>query len=101
MQKEPTGAERYFQKRLEDPEYAKAYRAARARIDRIDAIVRMLDEQRIRRNLSKAELGRRSGLEPASVRRLFSAAGSNPTISTVVALASAMDLELQLTPVTD
>lgn len=94
----PTGAERYFAARMKDPEYRAAYEAARTRIDQIDAVLRALDERREALNLTKAELGRRAGIKPAAIRRLFSAEHPNPTLDTVVALAGVLDLELRPTP---
>ena len=98
---EPTGAERYLRDRRADPEYDNAYKAARRHIDQIDAIIRALDQRRCNLNLSKAELARRADLRPEVIRRLFSAASPNPTLSTVVALAGALELELTAEPLED
>ena len=98
---ELTGAERYLKDRREDPAYDRAYIAARHRIDQIDAIIRALDERRCNLDLSKAELARRADLRPEVVRRLFSAESPNPTLSTVVALAGALELELTAEPLED
>ena len=94
-----TGAERYLKNRREDPDYDRAYISARHRIDQIDDLIRALDERRCDLNLSKAELARRADLRPEVIRRLFSAASPNPTLSTVVALAGALELELTTEPV--
>lgn len=48
--------------------------------------------------LSKAELARRAGLPPEAVRRLFTMRSPNPTATTLVALARAMDLDLVAEP---
>ena len=93
-----TGAERYLEHRREDPEYDRAYVAARRRIDQIDTIIRALDERRCDLNLTKAELARRAGLRPEVIRRLFSTESPNPTLSTIVALAGALELELTAEP---
>ena len=93
-----TGAERYFKKRGEGTEYREAYDEARGQIDQIDTIIRLLDERRCIMNLTKAELARRSNLRPEVIRRLFSATGPNPTLSTVVALAGALDMRLAAEP---
>ena len=96
-----TGAERYLKHRREDPEYDRAYVSARRRIDQIDTIIRALDERRCNLELSKAELARRADLRPEVIRRLFSAENPNPTLSTVVALARALELELTAQPLED
>jgi DNA-binding phage protein len=98
MVKPRTGAERYLERRLENPEYRKAYEAARRQIDQVDSVVRALDERREALNLTKADLARRAGVKPDSIRRLFSAERPNPTLSTLVALALAMDLEIRPEP---
>lgn len=93
-----TGAERYLARRLEDPEYREAFEQARERISQIDRVIRALDERRNELNLTKADLARRAGVKPEAIRRLFSAEKPNPTLSTLVALAGALDLELRPEP---
>lgn len=98
MAKTRTGAERYLAARLEDPEYRQAYEEARERIDQIDSVIRALDARREELDLTKAELARRAGVKPEAIRRLFSAEKPNPTLTTLVALAGALDLEFLPTP---
>ncbi len=93
-----TGAERYLARRLSDPEYRKAYEEARERIDQIDSVIRSLDERREEMNLTKAELARRAGVKPEAIRRLFSAERPNPTLTTLVAVAGVLELEIRPTP---
>ncbi len=93
-----TGAERYFADQLRDPEYRRAYKTAKARIQQTDALVRALDERRVARGMSKAELARAAGVQPEAVRRLFTMDAPNPTASTLLALADALDLELVTRP---
>ena len=90
-----TGAERYLEERLRDPEYRSDYQRARERIDQVDSMIRVLDQRREELQLTKAELARRAGVKPEAIRRLFSAETPNPTLSTLVALAGALDLELR------
>jgi DNA-binding phage protein len=97
-QESRTGAERYFDERLEDPEYRVAYEAARERVEQIDAVIRALDTRRAELGLTKAELARRAEVKPEAIRRLFSSERPNPTLSTLVALAAALDLELRPEP---
>lgn len=89
-----TGAERYLEERLSDPEYREAYERARHRIAQIDNVIRALDAQRERLSLSKAELARRADMPPEAVRRLFSAERPNPTLHTLAAIADALGLDL-------
>lgn len=98
MSEARTEAERYLSGRKDDPEYRAAYVAARRRIDQIDSIINVLDERRCTLELSKAELARRANLRPEVIRRLFSAENPNPTLSTLVALAEALEMEFTAEP---
>lgn len=89
-----TGAERYLEGRLRDPEYRVTYERARQRIDQIDGVIRALDDRREELKLSKAELARRAEMRPEAVRRLFSAERPNPTLHTLAAIAQALGLDL-------
>ncbi|MDP2663177.1 MAG: helix-turn-helix transcriptional regulator [Dehalococcoidia bacterium] len=55
-----------------------------------------IDDERQRAGLSKAELARRIGMTPSVVRRLFSSKSSNPTLGTVINMAGALGLEVEL-----
>jgi ribosome-binding protein aMBF1 (putative translation factor) len=90
-----TGAERYFDDRAaSSPDYRTELEAARARIAAVDRVVRALDERRQDLGLSKADLARRAGMRPEAVRRILSSSQANPTLSTVISLASAMSLDI-------
>jgi DNA-binding phage protein len=94
----PTGAERYFEAReARSPEYRQALDAARARIAAVDGVVRALDERRRDLGLSKAQLARQAGMRPEVVRRILGAGPANPTLSTVISLASAMSMDVTIT----
>ena len=90
----PTGAEQYIAERLEEPVIAEAYKVARRRIDDVDRVVRTIEDRRTELGMSKAELARRIGVRPEAIRRLLSGNRANPTLSTVVSLASALDLAI-------
>lgn len=98
MPRQKTAFDTYFDKRMAEPEFAKAYVEARAVIDSTDALVRALDEARLLGGLSKAELARRIEARPEVVRRLFTAHASNPTLETVLRLANALGFHLELVP---
>lgn len=93
-----TGFDRYLSKRMADPKFAAEYGAARAEIDATDKLVRALDAVREAGGLTKAELARRVGAQPESIRRLFTAPDSNPTMETVFKVASALEYHLELVP---
>ncbi len=99
MRQPRTGAERYFAEQKNDPEFRAAYEEAAWRIAAVDELVRSIEQRRVARGISKAELARRAGMLPEAVRRLFSTSSPNPTAATLIALAHALDLELVTRPI--
>ena len=96
---EPGGAFwRDLARDLEDPEFLREYVVESMRIATIDAVVNELDEARAAAGMSKAELARAISTEPATVRRLFSASGVNPTLGTLAEVAAALGLRVTLEP---
>lgn len=92
-----TGADRYFAERTaKSAEYREALEEARSRIATMDGVMHALDERRKALGLSKAELARRAGMRPEVVRRLLGAGSANPTLATVVALATVLSLEIEV-----
>lgn len=57
-----------------------------------------IEDARRRADLSKADLARLAGMEPAAVRRLLSGNGRNPTLGTAGALAEVLGLDIKLVP---
>src|SRR5437868_46426 len=88
---------RRLDERMRDPEFRQEYEAARRQIDQVDAVVRALDQLRIEAGMPKAELARRIGKNPASIRRLFSAE-SNPELGTIAAMAAILNAEVRIVP---
>ena len=83
---------------LQDPEFLRDYVVESVRIATIDRLVNELDQAREAAGLSKAELARAIGAEPASIRRLFASGHSNPTLGTLAEVASALGMQVTLTP---
>ncbi|WP_433185888.1 helix-turn-helix domain-containing protein [Actinoallomurus sp. CA-150999] len=88
---------------LEDPEFLREYIRESVRIATVDAIMNALDRARLAENLSKAEVARAIGAEPAVVRRLFAAGNTNPnpTLGTLVDVAAALGLRIKVEPLPD
>jgi DNA-binding phage protein len=84
-------------RRLEDPEFRAEYERQREEIAMIDNIVHQLEALREAMGVTKADLARAIGKNPAVIRRLLTASG-NPEFRTVVALASELGVEVQLVP---
>ena len=57
-----------------------------------------VDDERAQAGLTKAELARRVGANPATMRRLLSSGQHNPTLRTVLEICDALDLEVTIAP---
>jgi DNA-binding phage protein len=79
----------------EDPEFRAEFERQRREIAQIDSIVHQLDVLRKQAGMSKAELARMIGKEPASIRRFFTA-DVNPELKTVAAVADALGAEVKV-----
>jgi DNA-binding phage protein len=95
---ETSGFDRYFAGRMKDRAFATAYTEARAGIDSVDAFMRSLETLRARAEVSKAELARRTGTRPEAIRRLLTTKDANPTLETILSVASALGYKLALVP---
>lgn len=84
--------------KLRDPEFAREYELASVRVTTVDAIINALDDARRAAGLSKAALARAIGAEPATIRRLFTAGASNPTLGTIATVAAALGLRVVVEP---
>jgi DNA-binding phage protein len=58
-------------------------------------VIAMINETLIERNISKAELAQRAGLNEAAVRRLLTAEDQNPTLETVLRLLAVLGIDLE------
>lgn len=96
MARAKTGFDKYVDARLRDPGFAAAHAEARAEIEAIDALMRQIDGARARAHMSKADLARKARAPQESVRRLLSARKANPTLQTLVRLARAVGLRVEL-----
>ena len=92
-----TGFDRSFAERMKDRELAAATEA-RAGIDSVDAFVRSLDEVRSKAGVSKALLAKRTGTQPAAMRRLLTMDAPNPTLATVMSIVRSLGYSLALVP---
>src|SRR5512145_3080723 len=93
-----TGFDGFLDEKLRDPGFREEFEVARAEIAATDALIRALEGARAGRGLSKAELAQRIAVKPEIVRRLLTDAGGNPTVSTVLKVATALDYHLELVP---
>jgi transcriptional regulator with XRE-family HTH domain len=98
MKDEPSAFWDDLTRDLRDPEFLREYVAESVRIATVDQIVNELDAARESAGLTKADLARAIGSEPATVRRLFSAGHVNPTLGTLAEVAAALGLRVVLEP---
>ncbi len=83
---------------MKDPEFAREYITESVRIATVDATISALDAARVSAGLTKADLARMTGMQPAAVRRLFSASGTNPTLGTIAEVAAVLGLRMSFAP---
>jgi DNA-binding XRE family transcriptional regulator len=83
---------------LADKDTRAEYERARHEIEQIDAVIRSLDELREDAGMSKAELARRVGRNPASIRRLFTAEQARPELPLIISIANALDANVEVKP---
>lgn len=88
---------RLTQRLNEEPEFRAEFERQRREIDAVDAIVNTLDALRSELQVTKTQLAKDIGKNPAAVRRLLTASG-NPELRTVVALADALDADVKIVP---
>jgi len=93
-----TRFDRFVDEKLRDDAFREEFEAARGEITATDALIRALEGVRAGIGISKAELARRISVKPEIVRRLLTDAGGNPTVSTVLKVATALDYHLELVP---
>lgn len=88
--------EEFREELLSDPVAKEQYDRTRRTLTAFHYILKTIDLERERAGLSKAELARRVGVNPASIRRLFTSNGSNPTLDTILDLIDVLGLEVSL-----
>ena len=80
-------------KRLKDPNFKKAWDASETE----DRLIRSVLDARIRKNMSQKELADKIGTKQSAVSRFESGYTTNPTTKFLTALATALDLRLEIT----
>lgn len=83
---------------LKDPRDRDEYERELREIVALRKILQQCEAERERVGLTKAALAQRVGMNPASIRRLLTAEGSNPTLKTILGILAALDLEIVVRP---
>ena len=81
---------------LADEDTRVEYERAQGEIQQIDAVIRSLDALREDAGMSKAELARRVGRNPASIRRLFTAEQARPELPLIISIANALEASVEI-----
>lgn len=81
---------------LTDPEFARIFALKLAKINGMADIISAIEKAREEKHISKAEIGRRIERKPSAISRLLNGTEQNPTWDTLVDLAYAVDLELEV-----
>ena len=85
--------EQRLKKFLQDEEFAAGYREMAVELE----LMRALEAVRKRRHLSQKQLAALMGKKREAISRLFSSDESNPTLSTLIELLSALNLTADIT----
>ena len=81
---------------LEDPEFSAIYALKLAKVNAMADFLDAIEERREEQQLSKAEIGRRINRQPSAVSRILNGNDQNPTWDTLVDLAYAVGIELEV-----
>lgn len=81
---------------LQDPQLRERSERSRRSFARVQALVELMDQRRQMLGLSKAELARRAGMNPAALRRLLTSGAGNPTLKTLFDLLDVLGIEVRL-----
>ena len=91
-----TAFERDMDERMDSPEFAEEYAAAKAEITAMDLLVRRIERARVRAKLTKEELAKRSGMSAPALRKVLTSPEANPTVATLVAMLAPLGLQLAI-----
>jgi ribosome-binding protein aMBF1 (putative translation factor) len=88
--------EQFLDRKLQDPEFKAGFERKLAKVKSIAEVINVIETVREEEGLAKAELARRMDRKPSAISRLLSGSGANPTLDTLVDLADALGLELDI-----
>jgi DNA-binding phage protein len=88
--------ELFLNEQLRDPEFKAGFERKLAKVKSIAEVMHVIETVRAQEGLAKAEVARRMDRKPSAVSRLLGGDGANPTLYTLVDLADALGLELDV-----
>ena len=88
--------ELFLDEQLQSPGDRAEFERRLAKVKSIAEVMHIIEEAREEAGLAKAEVARRMDRKPSAVSRLLAGNGANPTLDTVVDLADAVGLEMDV-----
>ncbi|MGH2903616.1 MAG: helix-turn-helix domain-containing protein [Solirubrobacteraceae bacterium] len=88
--------EQFLDEQLRDPRFKAGFERKLAKVKSIAEVMQVIEAVREQAGLPKAELARRMDRKPSAVSRLLGGDAANPTLDTLVDLADALGLELDI-----
>jgi transcriptional regulator with XRE-family HTH domain len=88
--------EEFLDSQLADPAFKAGFEKKLAKVRSIAEVLRVLEHTRELDAIPKAEIARRMQRRPEAISRLLAGQGSNPTLDTLIDLADAIGLELDI-----
>ncbi len=86
------------ERRLAEPGMYERYERTRRSALLTHQLLQLIDAEREKAGLTKAELASRIGTNPSAVRRLLTSGTSNPTLRTTLSLLDVLGLEVSVKP---
>jgi DNA-binding phage protein len=83
--------------RLATPDARERYEQTRQAVLQTRQLLQLIDAEREKVGMTKAELAARVGTNPAALRRLLTSESGNPTLRTLISIADVLGLEVSIT----
>lgn len=83
---------------LNSPNSRSKHLELRDELIEVSKLIRVIDQAREQRGLTKKQLAELSGIEPANIRRLLTAKPKNLSLATLVRLSKVLELQIKLQP---
>lgn len=80
---------------LQTPEQREQYERDVRKMMAVRKLLMAIDAERERRGMSKNDLARLVGVNPAAIRRLFTSERANPALGTVLEILAALRIEME------
>jgi DNA-binding phage protein len=88
--------EDFINEKLSDATFKAGFERKLAKVKSIAEVLHAIESVREQESIPKAEVARRMDRKPEAVSRLLRGQGANPTLDTLVELADAIGLELDI-----